>query len=69
MKKIDHSMSVIIILMICSISIAGGFLIAYLWSVKKGQFNDLEADGFRILLEHKPKLNSEKLKIHTSKNK
>ena len=62
-------MSVIIILMTCSISIAGGFLVAYLWSVKKGQFNDLEADGFRILLEHKPQLNSEKLKIHTSKNK
>ena len=55
-------MSVIIILMICSICIAGGFLMAYLWSVKKGQFDDLEADGFRILMEHKPASNGGKSK-------
>ncbi len=62
-------MSVVIILMICSICIAGGFLLAYLWSVKKGQFDDLEADGFRILMEHKPASNREKSKINSSKNK
>jgi cbb3-type cytochrome oxidase maturation protein len=55
--------------MICSICIAGGFLLAYLWSVKKGQFDDLEADGFRILMEHKPASNREKSKINSSKNK
>jgi cbb3-type cytochrome oxidase maturation protein len=48
--------------MICSICIAGGFLMAYLWSVKKGQFDDLEADGFRMLMEHKPASNGGKLK-------
>lgn len=35
---------------------------AYLWSVKKGQFDDLEADGFRMLMEHKPASNREKSK-------
>lgn len=47
-------MSVVILLMICSICVAGGFLVAYLWSVKKGQFDDLEASGFRILHDTKP---------------
>jgi cbb3-type cytochrome oxidase maturation protein len=40
--------------MICSICVAGGFLVAYLWSVKRGQFDDLEASGFRILHDTKP---------------
>jgi cbb3-type cytochrome oxidase maturation protein len=48
-------MSVVILLMICSICVAGGFLWAYLWSVKKGQFDDLEASGFRILHDTTPK--------------
>jgi cbb3-type cytochrome oxidase maturation protein len=47
-------MSVVILLMICSICVAGGFLVAYLWSVKKGQFDDLEASGFRVLHDTKP---------------
>ncbi len=33
-------MSVIIILFIVSICIAGAFLIAFLWSVNDGQFDD-----------------------------
>ena len=48
-------MYVVILLMICSICVAGGFLWAYLWSVKKGQFDDLEASGFRILHDTAPK--------------
>ncbi len=42
-------MEVILILMVCSIFVAGGFLVAYLWSVKSGQYKDLEGDGFRLL--------------------
>lgn len=45
----------VILLMICSICVAGGFLVAYLWSVKKGQFDDLEASGFRILHDTSPR--------------
>lgn len=40
---------------------------AYLWSVKRGQFDDLEASGFRILHDTKPladKGNSKMIKIN-----
>ena len=59
-------MSVVILLMFCSICVAGGFLWAYLWSVKKGQFDDLEASGFRILHDTTPsnKLNSSNQNKH-----
>jgi cbb3-type cytochrome oxidase maturation protein len=46
-------MSVIIILLIVSISIAGGFLFAFLWSVKDGQFDDDQSPAHRILFDDK----------------
>ncbi|MBK8722285.1 MAG: cbb3-type cytochrome oxidase assembly protein CcoS [Saprospiraceae bacterium] len=45
-------MSVIIILLIVSICIAGGFLIAFLWSVKDGQFDDVQSPAQRMLFEN-----------------
>lgn len=45
-------MSVIILLMIFSILVAGLFLAAYLWSASNGQFEDQEANALRILHEH-----------------
>ena len=44
-------MSVIIILLIASVSVAGFFLGAYLWSVKTGQFDDDYSPAVRILFE------------------
>ena len=44
-------MSVIVILLLVSLAIAGGFLIAFLWSVKDGQFEDDYAPAQRILFE------------------
>ena len=46
-------MSVIIILLIVSICIAGGFLIAFLWSVKDGQFDDDQSPAHKILFDNK----------------
>lgn len=46
-------MSVVIILIIASLLVAGGFLVAFLWSVKKGQFDDMETPAMRILFEDK----------------
>ncbi|HRI34360.1 MAG: cbb3-type cytochrome oxidase assembly protein CcoS [Saprospiraceae bacterium] len=46
-------MSVIIILLIVSICIAGGFLIAFLWSVKDGQFDEDESPAQRMLFDNK----------------
>ncbi len=46
-------MSVIILLLLISIIIAGGFLIAFFWSVKDGQFDDDYSPPRRILFEDK----------------
>ena len=48
-------MSVIIILLLVSICIAGGFLAAFLWSVNDGQFDDDKAPAHRILFDRKTK--------------
>jgi len=37
--------------MVLSILVAGSFLIAYLWSAKTGQFEDPDANAFRILID------------------
>lgn len=47
-------MSVLILLIAFSILIAGGFLIAFIWSVKKGQFDDDYTPSIRILFDDKP---------------
>ena len=47
-------MSVIILLLIASISVAGVFLLAFLWSVRTGQFEDDYSPASRILFDDKP---------------
>ncbi len=44
-------MSVIILLIGASILVAGGFLFAFVWSVKSGQFEDDYTPGVRILFD------------------
>ena len=44
-------MSVLILLIGFSILIAGGFLAAFIWSVKKGQFDDDYTPSVRILMD------------------
>ncbi len=44
-------MSALILLLLISLGIAGGFLVAYLWSVRDGQFDDDYAPARRILFE------------------
>lgn len=44
-------MSVIIIMLIGSLIIAGGFLIAFLWSVRDGQFEDDYSPAQRMLFD------------------
>ena len=52
-------MSVIIILLIASISVAALFLVAFIWSVKNGQFRDEVSPAVRILFEDKPPVTKE----------
>jgi len=51
-------MSVIVVLIGFSIIVAAGFLIAFLWAVKSGQYDDDVSPSVRILFdneEDKPK--------------
>jgi cbb3-type cytochrome oxidase maturation protein len=44
-------MSVLIILIMVSVFVAGGFLIAFLWSVKSGQMDDDYTPSVRMLFD------------------
>jgi cbb3-type cytochrome oxidase maturation protein len=44
-------MSVIIILLIVSISVAGLFLAAFIWSVRNGQYDDDASPAIRMLFD------------------
>ena len=48
-------MSVIVILIGASLLVALGFLIAYLWAVKSGQYDDKYTPSVRILFEDSKK--------------
>jgi cbb3-type cytochrome oxidase maturation protein len=47
-------MSVIILLLIASISVAALFLAAFIWSVRAGQYDDEVAPAVRILFDDAP---------------
>lgn len=46
-------MSAIYILILASLLVAIGFLIAFLWAVKSGQFEDIFTPSIRIILDDK----------------
>ncbi|VAW25969.1 Type cbb3 cytochrome oxidase biogenesis protein CcoS, involved in heme b insertion [hydrothermal vent metagenome] len=46
-------MNVIIVLIIISIIVAGGFLAAFLWAVRSGQYDDTYSPAVRMLFEEK----------------
>ena len=46
-------MSVMFILILASLLVAVGFLIAFLWAVKSGQFEDKYTPKMRMLLDEK----------------
>jgi cbb3-type cytochrome oxidase maturation protein len=50
-------MAIIVVLIGCSFVIAVGFLIAFLWSVKSGQYEDKYTPSVRILLDEEKKVN------------
>jgi cbb3-type cytochrome oxidase maturation protein len=51
-------MSVLFILIAASMLIAGGFLAAFIWSVRDGQYEDDYTPSARILFEPNPKTES-----------
>lgn len=44
-------MSVIVLLIIAGGLVAGGFLLAFVWAVRSGQFDDTFTPAVRVLLE------------------
>jgi cbb3-type cytochrome oxidase maturation protein len=55
-------MGVVYILICASITVAAGFLGAFLWAVKNGQFNDDYTPSVRMLFEEKEKTSTQKNK-------
>jgi cbb3-type cytochrome oxidase maturation protein len=47
----NHSLSVIIILIIVSLLVASGFLLAFIWSVSHGQYDDDTSPAIRMLYD------------------
>lgn len=47
-------MSVIFLLIPLSIAVAGGFLAAFIWAVRSGQFDDPCTPSMRVLTEERP---------------
>jgi cbb3-type cytochrome oxidase maturation protein len=48
-------MSALFILIIISLIVAVGFLIAFIWAVKSGQLEDNSTPAMRILWDHQKK--------------
>lgn len=55
-------MSAIFILIIASIIVAGGFLVAFIWAVKSGQYDDSYTPSVRILFDNTGKEKKEEKK-------
>jgi cbb3-type cytochrome oxidase maturation protein len=47
-------MSVIALLIGCSVMVAAGFLAAFLWAVRSGQYDDKYTPSVRILFDDTP---------------
>lgn len=48
-------MEVMVVLIFFSIIVAAGFLVAFLWACKNGQFDDLLTPSIRMLFENRSK--------------
>ena len=48
-------MSVIVVLIGFSLCVAGGFLLAFLWAVRSGQYDDRFTPSVRVLFDDHPR--------------
>lgn len=55
-------MSVVFILVFAAIILAGAFLIAFIWSVKNGQYDDTYTPSVRMLFDDPPPKTEEEKK-------
>jgi cbb3-type cytochrome oxidase maturation protein len=59
-------MSVIVVLIGFSIIVAAGFLLAFLWAVKSGQYDDDVSPSVRILYDNEDEISKQ---TNTNQNK
>lgn len=52
-------MSVIVVLVVIAVVVAGGFLAAFIWAVKSGQMDDTYTPSVRMLFEDETKKKKE----------
>lgn len=50
-------MSVMLLLIGCSLTVAIGFLVAFVWNTQQGQFDDMHTPSVRMLFEDETKEN------------
>ena len=62
-------MEVIVILISISVLIAAGFLSAFIWAVKSGQFEDTYTPSVRILFDKKETKKEKNIKKEHSENR
>jgi cbb3-type cytochrome oxidase maturation protein len=51
-------MKVVVLLLIASVLVAGGFLMAFLWAVRSGQYDDTVTPSLRMLRDDQSPSNS-----------
>ena len=61
-----RTLSVIVVLISASLFVAIGFLIAFIWAIKTGQFDDKYTPSIRMLLDDRKKDDEENGKIKTN---
>lgn len=47
-------MSVVVILLLASVLVAAGFLVAFLWATRNGQYDDMVTPSVRMLFDDTP---------------
>jgi len=62
-------MSVLFVLIGVSMLVAGGFLVGFLWAVKKGQYDDSYSPSVRILFDDQEKESQKTEKEQSEKEK
>ena len=59
-------MNVLIVLLGFSMLVAAGFLIAFIWAVRSGQYKDRHTPSLRMLIDESDRGSSRKASTHIS---
>jgi cbb3-type cytochrome oxidase maturation protein len=49
--EVFSDMEVVLVLIVSSLAVATGFLVAFIWALRRGQFDDLTTPAIRMLFE------------------